>query len=126
MTSAIMIAWFSILLVIVLRQEEGKLALCSSCYVSIAFVVVAVSIGNKSDFFVCYVYNLPPIHTRVWISELLNNGLMFMLTLRKGFVTMREYNHTGIANRLTVLLVKDSALYFFVYVLVLLIYLERV
>ena len=121
-----MIAWFSTLLVIVLRQEKGKLALCPSYCVSTAFVAVAVSIGKKSDFFVCYVYNLPPIHTRVWISELLNNGLMFMLTLRKGFVTMREYNHTGIANRLTVLLVKDSALYFFVYVLVLLIYLEGV
>ncbi|PAV16673.1 hypothetical protein PNOK_0829300 [Pyrrhoderma noxium] len=59
--------------------------------------VVPGNLGSAADEFMCYTINLPPIYT-------------------KGYSTMRKCNDkkNGIVNRLTVLLVKDSALYFFV------------
>lgn len=76
---------------------------------------MAVVFGSKANLFICYAIYLPPIYTKTWIAELLNNALMLVLVLHKGLMTMREYNHTGIVNRLAILLVKDSALYFLVY-----------
>ena len=78
--------------------------------------MVPGNLGSAADEFMCYTINLPPISTKVLIAEIANDFLLLVLTLAKGYSTMRKCNDkkNGIVNRLTVLLVKDSALYFFV------------
>ena len=78
--------------------------------------MVAGNLGSAADEFICYIINLPPIYTKVWIAEIANDFLMLVLILAKGYSTMRKCDDkkNGIVCRLTVLLVKDSALYFFV------------
>ncbi|PAV16680.1 hypothetical protein PNOK_0830000 [Pyrrhoderma noxium] len=73
-----------------------------------------VIFGPGENMFICNGGTIPPIYDKIWIAKLINEGIMFILALRKGIINMREYNGRWSGSKLTALLVKDSALYFLV------------
>ena len=73
-----------------------------------------VVFGPGEDIFICNGGTFPPIYDKIWIVKLINEGIMFILALRKGIINMREYSGRWTGSKLTALLVKDSASYFLV------------
>ena len=79
-----------------------------------SYTETMVIFGPGENMFICNGGTIPPIYDKIWIAKLINEGIMFILALRKGIINMREYSGRWSGSKLTALLVKDSALYFLV------------
>ena len=71
-------------------------------------------LGPKTNMYMCSIVStLPPLYGKIWVAKLVNEGIMFGLALTRGIRSLREVKGMTKANRLMVVLVKDSILYFF-------------
>ena len=116
-TSIIMTAYFATILVIILRKQRGEFFLHARESYGLtlwSYTETMVIFGPGENMFICNGGTIPPIYDKIWIAKLINEGIMFVLALRKGIINMREYSGRWSGSKLTALLVKDSALYFLV------------
>ena len=115
--SIITTTYFATTLIIILRKQRGEISYirgkATICSPILYYYIETMAIfGLGEDVFICNGGTIPPIYDKIWIAKLINEGIMFILALRKGILNMREYSSRRTGSRLTALLVKDSASYF--------------
>ncbi|KAI5118635.1 hypothetical protein M0805_000011 [Coniferiporia weirii] len=64
------------------------------------------------DFYICTPYSLPNFYAEVWVPMLVHEAILFGLAIYKGLQSFRSRNSENPSSRLTLFLVKDSAMYF--------------
>ncbi|KAH8111211.1 hypothetical protein DFH11DRAFT_1513402, partial [Phellopilus nigrolimitatus] len=69
--------------------------------------------GSGQDVHMCVPIALSSYFRELWIPLLLHEALLFGLALYKGIETMVTHGEKGSMNRITIFLVRDSMMYFF-------------
>ncbi|KAH8111197.1 hypothetical protein DFH11DRAFT_648500 [Phellopilus nigrolimitatus] len=69
--------------------------------------------GSGQDMHMCVPIALSSYFRELWIPLLLHEALLFGLALYKGIETMVTHGEKGSMNRITIFLVRDSMMYFF-------------
>ncbi|KAH8111206.1 hypothetical protein DFH11DRAFT_648919 [Phellopilus nigrolimitatus] len=70
--------------------------------------------GSGQDMHMCVPINLSSYFREIWIPLLVHEALLLGLVLYKAIESMRTHGVRGSMNRITIFLVRDSVMYFFI------------
>lgn len=112
-------AMYAISIKIMLKEKGTCFRTSTSAETDIIILFTGLFVDVGDDLYICTPRSLPDIYAEIWVPMLVHEAILFGLAIYKGLQSLRSRNSENPSSRLTLFLVKDSALYFVMYVPVL-------